>query len=106
MKDMFPSLPTATEISCFAFAKARRASDLFGDMKSRWDEGYDFIIFDGYRMSGCRLFFSKNASGRFGDLNGRRDEGYVYLIPTGYRTSVCGLCFSNKCFGQFRGTEE
>jgi hypothetical protein len=53
--DMFHSLPTATEISCLDFAKARRASVRFGDVMSRWDEAYDTLIPDGYLTSLCGL---------------------------------------------------
>jgi hypothetical protein len=51
MKDIFPSLPTATELPCAASALVTNASGPFAELKSRRYEGYCSLIPTGHKFS-------------------------------------------------------
>jgi hypothetical protein len=65
MMDNIPSLSTATELPCEAFALATKALDLFDEMKSRRNDGYVSLIPSGHRTSLCGLCFTNKCFGPF-----------------------------------------
>jgi hypothetical protein len=65
MKDKVRSFPPTTEIPCAPSALAGSSSRIFGEQKSRWDEGYVSLIPTGHRISVCGLCFSNKCFGPF-----------------------------------------